>query len=152
VAIEYRLVEYQYNRLPALLTERVRRRERDHSGATAALSAKAATTTIPIVFLTGADPVKLGSVNCHEPNPGREVPSGLVLASLRGLARSVIAIVTGEAENKAVVFGPSVLRIQKGWCYDERGLQQKPHKPTANLATVSPARTLAAFKRWNGSF
>jgi putative ABC transport system substrate-binding protein len=57
--------ENQYDRLPALAAELVRRRVSvitTGSATLAALAAKAATTTIPIVFLMGADPVELGFV------------------------------------------------------------------------------------------
>ena len=65
VAIEYRWAEGQYDRLPELAAELVRRRVAviaATGGPPAAFAAKAATTTVPIVFLVGDDPVKLGLV------------------------------------------------------------------------------------------
>ena len=63
MAIEYRWMEDQTERLPVIATELVRRPVSVivAFSTLSAVAAKAATTTIPIVFMTGDDPVRQGS-------------------------------------------------------------------------------------------
>jgi putative ABC transport system substrate-binding protein len=83
VAFELRMAESHLDRLPALADDLVRRRVAvifSGNNAAPTLAAKAATTTIPIVFFMGADPVELGVV-ASLAHPGGNITGVTVLAA-----------------------------------------------------------------------
>jgi putative ABC transport system substrate-binding protein len=88
ISIEWRWAEGQYNRLPSLAGELVSRGVAVIVAfdAPAASAAKAATKTIPIVFVTGADPVKTGLVDSFS-RPGGNLTGVSVLISILGPKR-----------------------------------------------------------------
>jgi putative tryptophan/tyrosine transport system substrate-binding protein len=104
VAFEYRWAEDQYERLPALAAELVRREVAvivSIGGITSTVAAKSATATIPIVFETGADPIKLGLVASFN-RPGGNITG---VSFLVGTLAAKQFEVLHETVPKAALFG-----------------------------------------------
>jgi putative ABC transport system substrate-binding protein len=109
VVIEYRWAESHYDRLPDLATDLVRRNVAAIATGTTpgALAAKAATTTIPIAFALGVDPVKAGIVSSLN-HPGGNV-TGIVNLSAGLMAKRIELIrqVVPDAKIIAALVNPA---------------------------------------------
>jgi putative ABC transport system substrate-binding protein len=108
VAIEYRWAENQIDRLPALAAELVRRRVAviaTHSSG--AFAAKAATTTIPIVFVVAEDPVRRGLVASLARPGGNLTGANFLSAELVAKRLELLRELVPGAARVAVLVNPA---------------------------------------------
>jgi putative tryptophan/tyrosine transport system substrate-binding protein len=110
VAIEYRWAQGQNDRLPTLVAELVRRQvsvivilESTHG----ALAAKAATQTIPVVFMQGADPVQIGLVSSLRRPGGNLTGFDLSLAEVVAKRLEVLLELVPAATSIAYLRNPT---------------------------------------------
>jgi putative ABC transport system substrate-binding protein len=107
VAIEYRWAEGQYDRLPAMAAELVRRRVTAIAAFSgSAFPAKAATTTIPIVFLMAEDPVRRGLVVSLARPGGNLTGVNFVSAELVAKRLELLRELVPAAARVAVLINP----------------------------------------------
>jgi putative tryptophan/tyrosine transport system substrate-binding protein len=109
VAIEYRWAEGQYDRLPALAAELVRRQVAVlvAGDGPSALAAKAATTTIPIVFNTGIEPVQAGLVTSLNRPGGNLTGINMIAGPLPAKQLGLLHDLVPAAGTIAVLINPN---------------------------------------------
>src|SRR6516225_12129329 len=114
IAIEYRAAEGQTDRLPALAADLVRRQVTlivATGGTAAGLAAKAATSAIPIVFIAGDDPVRLGLVASLN-RPGNATGVNILLQEMEGKRLGLVRELVPTGALIAVLLNPSNANFQ----------------------------------------
>jgi len=110
IAIEYRWAENQYDRLPALAADLVRQQVSvlvAQGGSTSALAAKAATSTIPIVFSGGGDPVAQGLVASMNRPGGNATGVRILDAATEGKRLGLLREMVPNADLIGVLLNPN---------------------------------------------
>jgi putative ABC transport system substrate-binding protein len=114
VTVEYRWAQNQFDRLPALAADLVRRRVAVivAPATSATLAATAATTTIPIVFATGGDPVAMGLVASLNRPGGNVTGSAILTAELAPKRLQLLRALLPNASRFGVLADPVIPTTQ----------------------------------------
>jgi putative ABC transport system substrate-binding protein len=110
VTIEFRWAEGHYDKLPGLAADLVRRKVAvlvATGGTPSVVAAKAATSTIPIVFTTGSDPVRLGFVTSLSRPEGNMTGVNLFVTTLGGKRLGLLRALVPGVQLIAVLFNPN---------------------------------------------
>ena len=115
IVIEYRWAEGQYDRLPVLAEELVRRQVAVivTPSTAATLAVKAATTTIPIVFAAAEDPVRFGLVASLSRPAGNLTGINFFSAELVAKRLELLRELVPRAARVAVLIDPSIVESER---------------------------------------
>jgi putative tryptophan/tyrosine transport system substrate-binding protein len=115
LAIEYRRAEGHYDRLPALAADLVARNVDviAAGGDAAALAAKSATSTIPIVFFGGGDPVAMGLVTSFARPGGNLTGVAFMAAELMAKRLELLSELVPQARVIALLVNPSAPNAER---------------------------------------
>ena len=148
VGIEYYWAEGQYDQLPKLAAELVRRRTAviiTPLSTAATLAAKAATTTIPVVFSIGSDPVEIGLVASLN-RPGGNVTGVVTMNSELGAKRlGLLQELLPTATRFAVLINPEPRRLAEALIADVRAAASAIGRQVEVLATSTSREIDTAF-------
>jgi ABC-type uncharacterized transport system substrate-binding protein len=152
VTIEYRFARGEYDQLPVLAAELVRRQVAvlvAVGGDPAALAAKSATSTIPIVFAVASDPVKLGLVASYKRPGGNATGMNILTATLEAKRLGLIHELVPQAATIGFLTNPRFASAE-GQVHDV----QEAARALALKVHVLPASTekdiVAAFGTISG--
>ena len=145
VTIEYRWANGQYDQLPTLVANLLRRQVTVIAPTTpvAALAAKQATTLIPIVFALGSDPVKDGLVLSLN-RPGGNVTGATFFGNLLAAKRAeLLHQLVADAKVFAVLLNPKNANVE----LEKSDTQQAVHALGLDLVWVKPVPKMRSISR-----
>jgi ABC-type uncharacterized transport system substrate-binding protein len=123
VKVEYRWAEGQYDRFPTLAADLVHRRVDvivALGASAAALAAKRASTTIPVVFATGGDPVKLGLVTSINRPAGNLTGVSVLTTEITGKRADLLHEMVPKASSVGFLVRPN----NSTWGADIQNMQE----------------------------
>jgi putative ABC transport system substrate-binding protein len=148
VAIEYRYADNQLDRLPGLAADLVRRQVAviaATGGPGSAFAAKEATTTIPIVFVVGDDPVRLGLVGSLA-RPGRNLTGiNFFIVELAAKRLELLRELVPKADRVAVLVDPTNATTAESTLRDVEGAARAVGLQTQVFNVTTSREIDAAF-------
>jgi putative ABC transport system substrate-binding protein len=149
VGIEFRWADGHYDRLPALATDLIRSRVAvivTVGGGPPAFAAKAATTTIPIVFMVGRDPVELGLVKSLSRPGGNATGINLLIAEMESKRIQLLQELAPHGSTFGVFVNPKNADAE----VQLRAVQSAAHALRQQIAIIDVSNEIDLEKAFTG--